>query len=399
MKDVLIIAHFTQVPGEKGNGRFHYIAQKLGISGTNIELVTSSFSHRTKKQRNITKDQNESINYKLTLLYEPGYFKNVSLKRLFSHYIMSKSLKSYLVQRKKPDVIYCAIPSLSVAKVAAEYASRNNIRFVIDIQDLWPEAFGMIINIPIITDILFYPMKQIANYIYSSADDIIAVSKTYIRRALIVNDKHKESYSVYLGTELSHFDKLAEEYKFDQKPSGEIWIAYIGTLGHSYDLYTVIDALKILVDRGIKNVKFIVMGDGPLKYKFECYAKKQQVYAEFTGRLEYNKMVGLLKACDIAVNPIRSGSAGSIINKVGDYAAAGLPVINTQECKEYRELLEEHGAGYNCKNKDPIDIANKVMKLCDEKLRQKVGSNNRIIALNYFDRELTYRKIFEVLEK
>ena len=28
-KDVLIVAPFTQLPGEEGNGRFHYIAQKL----------------------------------------------------------------------------------------------------------------------------------------------------------------------------------------------------------------------------------------------------------------------------------------------------------------------------------------------------------------------------------
>jgi len=52
-------------------------------------------------------------------------------------------------------------------------------------------------------------------------------------------------------------------------------------------------------------------------------------------------MVGLLCACQIAINPIKSKSAGSIINKVGDYAAAGLPVINSQENEEYRRLIKE----------------------------------------------------------
>ena len=72
------------------------------------------------------------------------------------------------------------------------------------------------------------------------------------------------------------------------------------------------------------------MGDGPLKEEFENYAEEKKVDCQFTGRLEYEKMVGLLCSCDIAVNPIKKGSAGSIINKVGDYAAAGLPVINTK---------------------------------------------------------------------
>ncbi len=37
------------------------------------------------------------------------------------------------------------MPSLDVAKVAAKYAKENNIRFIIDIQDLWPEAFRMVL--------------------------------------------------------------------------------------------------------------------------------------------------------------------------------------------------------------------------------------------------------------
>lgn len=44
MKDLLIIAHFTQVPGESGNGRFHYIAQNLNNENISVEIVTQLFS-------------------------------------------------------------------------------------------------------------------------------------------------------------------------------------------------------------------------------------------------------------------------------------------------------------------------------------------------------------------
>ena len=40
--------------------------------------------------------------------------------------------------------------------------------------------------------------------------------------------------------------------------------------------------------------------------------------------MSYEDMVQTLVQCDIAVNPIIKGAAQSIINKVGDYAAAGL---------------------------------------------------------------------------
>ena len=172
------------------------------------------------------------------------------------------------------------------------------------------------------------------------------------------------------------------------------------TLGHSYDLISVIDALKILKNRGLDNIKFVIMGDGPLKLKFEKYAKQNEIYAEFTGRLSYEKMVGILIRCDIAINPIKRRSAGSIINKVGDYAAAGLPVINTQECTEYQELLIKYNAGFNCINSDPKDIAEKIFKLCiNNKLRKQMGSNNRILAEEKFDRGKTYLKILELIEE
>ena len=396
LKDIIFITHFTQVPGEAGNGRFHYIAERINKENAYVEVVTTSFSHRTKTRRNVTDEQRNSLSYKLTMLYEPGYFKNVSVKRLYSHYVMGKSLKKYLKNRKKPDVIYCSVPSLSVAKVAAKYAQKNNIKFIIDIQDLWPEAFRMVFNIPIISDMIFYPMRKKADFIYSTADEIIAVSQTYAERALKVNRKCKKAYAVFLGTELSYFDQLVEENKIDNKPQDEIWLAYVGTLGHSYDLICVIDALFLL--KGKYNIKFIVMGDGPLKSKFEKYAKEQGVNAYFTGRLDYGKMVGILSSCDIAVNPISRGAAQSIINKHGDYAAAGLPVLNTQECLEYKELLLEYNVGLNCENGDPVDLAEKLSYLCENAdLRNAMGQNSRKLAEDKFDREKTYGEILNML--
>lgn len=160
MKDILMVTHFTQVPGEKGNGRFHYLAEKIDKSKASVEIVTTSFSHRTKRQREVTEEQLKDINYKLTMLYEPGYKKNVSLKRFYSHYIMGKSLKKYLELRTPPDVIYCAVPSLDVGEAVAKYAKENNIKFIIDIQDLWPEAFKMVFNIPVFSNIAFLPMQK-----------------------------------------------------------------------------------------------------------------------------------------------------------------------------------------------------------------------------------------------
>ena len=396
-KKILIIANFTKLPWEKGNSRFPYIINLIDKEKYEVELVTSSFSHGDKRQRE-KQPEDMNLDYKITLIDEPGYKKNVSLKRFYSHHVFAKNVEKHLGQIEKPDVIYCAIPSLDVAKVAAKYAENNDIKFIIDIQDLWPEAFKMVFNVPVISDIIFYPMKKTADYIYSKASSIVAVSKTYANRAAIVNKKFEKKLSVFLGTDLDYFDeahKMFEIVPFDDV----VRIAYIGTLGSSYDIKCVIDSIKILNNKGIKNILFVVMGNGPLQEDFEAYSKEMDVNCDFTGRMAYEEMVGKLCSCDIAVNPIRKGSAGSIINKVGDYAAAGLPVVNTQESKEYRKLVEDYQIGFNVENGNAIELAEKLELLYkDESLRKRLGKNNRRLAEEKFDRARTYKEIKKLIE-
>lgn len=105
-----------------------------------MELVTSDFDHRAKETR---RERDFALPAKVTLLPEPGYPKNICLRRLFSHWLFARRVRAYLKRREKPDAIYCAVPSLSCAFYAARYAEKNRIPFVIDVQDLWPEAFSL----------------------------------------------------------------------------------------------------------------------------------------------------------------------------------------------------------------------------------------------------------------
>ena len=399
MKDIIIIAQFVEENFEKSNSRFKDIINMLIKERANVELITSNFSHENKGYKNL-KLYGKNNNFKMTFLKEPAYKKNVCVKRLYSHIMLGNELEKYLRRRKLPDVVYCAVPSLSLAKSAAKYCKKNNVKFIIDVQDLWPEAFKLVFNVPIISNLMYYPMIKKADYIYSNADEIIAVSETYKNRALEVNKKCKEGLSVYLGTDLGYFDSLINKNKNNSINNANIKVVYIGTLGHSYNIKIIIDAIAILYKRGIKDIEFLIIGDGPLKSEFEMYSKKKKVKCIFTGRLEYSRMVKKLVECDIAVNPITSGAAQSIINKVGDYAAAGLPVINTQECKEYRNLVEKYDVGINC-NEDNIEsIVDAIYTMYnDKKLRILQGKNNRYLAEILFDRKKTYYNIVKSILK
>lgn len=396
--DIVIVAQYLGDLEhlDESNGRFIYLA-KLLAEKHEVEIITSSFIHGTKKQAN--ESPVEYCGVKITALFEPGYSCNVCMKRFYSHNVLAKNVYKYLKKRKKPDLIYTAVPSLSVAEMAAKYCEKQDIRFVIDIQDLWPEAFKMLFKVPVLSNIIFYPFERQANRIYSAADEIVAVSKTYADRGMEVNHKCTSPRVVYLGTDKMKFDGYASVDKLQfSKSADEIWIAYCGTLGHSYDLPIVFEAMKKLPDTILKKICFIVMGEGPKRIQFEKLAADLPVV--FKGNLAYSDMVWLLSHCDIAINPIVSGAAQSIINKHMDYAMAGLPVINTQECQEYRNLIECYSAGINCECGNAMDVLSAIQRfVVDEQYRKLCAEGSKRMGIELFDRSNVYRETTLWLER
>lgn len=398
MKRIVIVDHFSQTPDEPGNNRFIYLAELLCAAGYRVEIVTTDFSHKAKKTRCIDATQLASLPYSFTMLPEPGYPQNICLTRFYSHHVFGRNLAKYLDTMEKPDLVFAAVPSLDVGSVAAAYCQKHGIPFVVDIQDLWPEAFKLVFNIPVISDLIFGPMTHTANRFYSQADRIVAVSETYKARGLANCKKDPEGLCVYLGTDLSVFDGHGARNPVE-KPENQLWVAYVGTLGHSYNIEIVMDALNMLPEDISENIVFKVLGDGPLMNHFQTYATNCKVKVDFLGRMPYPQMVGYLRCADIAVNPIIKGAAQSIINKHADYAAAGLPVVSTQECPEYRALLEEYDCGITCPPEDARQVAEALERLIrDPALRRRMGANSRKMAEEKFDRANTYQKIVKTIE-
>ena len=97
MKDIVIIAHFCRDFSETDNGRFMYLCKELSKEHK-IEIVTSDFEHKTKEHK-------EPLVHKwpftITFLHEPGYKKNISIRRFVSHHAWGIEVKKYLEKRKQ----------------------------------------------------------------------------------------------------------------------------------------------------------------------------------------------------------------------------------------------------------------------------------------------------------
>lgn len=402
MKKIAVISMGVKLDNEKGYSRFRYIGDFLSDAGYQVDLITTTFQHWEKAQRNLSEIKKEDYKFNLKFIFEPGYKKNIDLRRIRSHRIAAKNLAALLEKEGDYDLIYCEIPPNDVALAAAEYAKKKGIPFVPDVNDLWPEAMRMVLDIPVISDILFHPLLRDAEKVYSLVSGIIGTSDEYRDRPLKNQSLNVPKKTVYVGNEIVEFDAGVEKYGPEiPKTEEEFWVSYAGTIGTSYDIRTMVLAGKELLNRGLGQIKIKILGGGPLKEELETLAKEQGCSnVEFVGYAPYLKMAAYLAKSDILVNSFVKKAPQSIVTKIGDYLAAGKPMINTCMSPEFRNKVEHDGFGINIMPEDVNILADAIVKLYEDKNgRAEMGRKARQIAQEQFDRPESYKKIIELIEE
>ncbi len=398
MKKIAIISsQYFWLPMEAGPTRFYSIAKVFQDSGYDVEVITSSFEHHEKQQRN----KLLSSPFKLVYLDCPSYKKNVGIARERSNTVFSKKVGAYLKKHGKGyDAVYCSLPPNNISAVVGKYCKENDIPFIADIEDLWPEAMDMIVPKPL--RFVFRQYKADAERTYKYVDAVVGTSEEYSLRASKYNGRNIPYRTVYVGCDVHAFDREAQE-NLDRviKPDGEIWITYAGSIGHSYAIDNLVRAAKLLQDKGKIPYKFKILGSGPLKDEAEELASQLKcTNIEFLGYVAHPLMAAYLVKSDILINSFAKGAPQSIVNKIGDYLAAGKPMINTLENEEMCNLIDDYGFGANIPAEDPKKLGDAICSIAeDEKCIEILGKKARILAEKKFDRKTSYREIVELVCK
>lgn len=354
-KNILMVAPYSTLPGEKFVNRFAFLAQHFVRQGHRVTFVTSSFSHVQKKKRNPSDVRNISEkNLRILLINEPGYEYHVGLKRVYSIKVFNRNFKMRFQDFSEYDIIYSAYPLISHNLHIVSTINSRKTRYIIDIQDVWPESFSAVI--PAIGQLppQLLPFARSANRVYSAADGIIAVSQTYLDRALKVN-RVCRSMVGYLGSE---FDIATTAPSYGDT----INLFYIGTISHSYDIKTVMLAVEMLAREGV-DLKFNIFGAGPHLNNLRGLGLNSTIFHGLRG---YRELERELRRQHIAVNPIARGAPQSITNKLCDYFALGCPLLNSQRGGEIDKLLSNKvHADYRAG--DPVSAKNAISVLLNDR--------------------------------
>ncbi|MCU0363406.1 MAG: glycosyltransferase family 4 protein, partial [Bacteroidales bacterium] len=301
-KRIWIICHYA-TPRQYGYGtRQFLLAEEYLKLGYEVTVFASPSNYQLNKVPSLRGlFTRENINGVETVwVWGIRYSNPAGLKRVLSWFIFSFLLLFYPVPKKKlPGII--VVSSLSLVTVINGLFLKlrsPKSQFIFEIRDIWPLT---------LTDIGGYspynPLVILLGWIektgYRKADNIVA---TMPRADLHIRKRIGSDFNfTCIPQGLDLYDagsdsELSEEERKAIFPEDGFIIGYAGAFGRSNSLDTLVKAARLINDRGIQGIHFILLGDGSEKDRLVSLAEGLG-NLKFVPRMPRKKVHAFLKCC------------------------------------------------------------------------------------------------------
>ena len=408
---------FDTLPPEGGRPlRFWLMAAAFARAGHEVVYWTSDFNHITKRKRVFVRAgeedargdaaaRREDVPFAVELIPTKPYAKNVSLARVRSHRASAaaweRRARAVAAAGGAPDVIIVSTPPLATGAVAIRLARSFGAKLVVDVMDDWPGTFYRLLprGAQGLGRLLFAPMHRAARRLYRAADLITTVAARYeeLVRACGATAPVKRFYhGIQLGRlerslTRANLDKLDLLEQSKRQATANVRLVYIGNLGRTYDLATILAAMDALPPE----VTLDIAGNGA---QFADLQRRANARIRVHGVLDRQPLAALLAQCDVGLVPMAADSCVGIPYKFGDYAAAGLAIASTLGGESGR-LLARYGAGFAYRGGDAASLAALVRRLLAEpQTLARAQAAARRMAEDEFDADTIYAAYVAAVE-
>ena len=325
-----------------------------------------------------------------------------AVKRLFNYvsYFM-KSLWAALML-PKPDVVIATSPQIFCGYAGVWYKRLRHVPLVMEIRDIWPESmFAVGANVP---KIGIWVLEIIEKAMYRKCDKLVTVGQGYYDR-LAEKGVPKEKMSIVMnGTDLAVYSPREKNAELLKKYGleGKFVVSYIGTVGMACGLEVALDAAEKTGD--VKDVVFVIVGDGAQKAQLEEEAKKRGLTnVVFTGRQPKSSMPDWVSSSDVSLVHLKASELFTTVmpSKIFESAGCKRPIIMGVDGYA-KKLVMDADAGLDMKPESAGSLVECVKKLVENpELCKRLGENayNNIAKVHNRDKQAEdYIKILEEIK-
>ena len=285
------------------------------------------------------------------------------------------------------DVLYVWHPPLTVGVSAWVISRLKRVRYVYDIQDLWPEsalASGLMTPGRLV-DFLY----RLADWVYARAPRVFVVSRAAAEHLQDRGvDPAKISIAQHWVDTTAFQDQSTRDVRAEYGWRDRFVLMFAGNLGMVQGLETIVEAAA-LVPRSV-NAHFVFVGDGADRARLERLAAVRGLdNVQFVGRHPAGEMPAFLRAADGVLVHLRPSAIAeyAIPTKILSYLAASRPMLCAAGGAS-AELVRAADAGLIIEPGDAIGLAAAVERLASmaPQARAQLGAHGRRYLVTNFEK-------------
>ena len=394
---ILYIHQYFNTPEEPGGTRSYWISRELVRRGHQVTMITSTNSKLHPDPCRMHIDG-------IDVVYVKNSYSNYMspMRKVMSFVNFVRQAISTACKEKNVDMVFATSTPLTVGYIALRLKAIKKWRYVFEVRDLWPEfpiQIGAIKN-PLAIKVL----RWLERKIYKNAEHVVALSPGMMEG--VVSTGISES-KVSMIPNMSKPDKfrphepnlnIARQFGID---TGKFNMVHFGSMGRANGLGYIIEAAKVLADKGNADVNFVFMGSGATEPKLKAKAEEYGLTnVQFLGNHKMEVVSEVVNLCDASITtflnlPILQTNSP---NKLFDSLSAGLPII-VNSAGWTKDLVENESCGFYADPDSPQDFVAKLLFYKDKPDTLKAwGENARRLSVEVFDKSILSAKVADVIE-
>lgn len=376
MKKAVLVSCFNYY-----NDRIKHIERYLIDNNYEVTYIYSDFNHIKKsKQENISSNKNH---IKISV---PTYNKNISLDRIYSHYIFSKKVYEKLLEIG-PTLVYCMIPPNFLGYFVSKFKRKEKkTKLIFDIYDLWPETFP-ISRFKKIINILLKPWGLLRDLNLNVADLVITECNYYQELLKLDNVRHKNIETLYLmKSEETNYKKQDNNMQTNKN----LKIAYLGSINNIVDIDMILLILKELNKK--RRIELHLIGSGESKTRFLKLLEMESIkFVDYGIVYDFSKKENILSKCDFGLNIMKESVAVGLTMKSIEYFQFGLPLINNIK-GDTSNFVRNDKVGFNINNKNINELIKNISEVNNTEI-ETYSINARTLYEKTFSEKAFYKNL------
>lgn len=264
--------------------------------------------------------------------------------RIFLNYISFPFFSLFhvpkLLTRKYDHVFLYQLSPVMMSIAGIIVAKLKRIPITMYVLDLWPENLYSVI--PVKNKLLRSIAEKHSHWYYRKVDRLVVLSNKMQQKLVEVTQKKPDDILVIPQACEKVYEQRTHDEHLQKRFSGTFNVVFTGNISPAQSFETMIEAAKLLKEKGYTDIRWVVVGDGMSRKDVEKQVIKEGLSNVFVfeGHHPIEDMPKYADIADVLVGCLTKSELleATIPAKVMSYIALGKPIVLAMD-GEVQELI------------------------------------------------------------